>query len=175
MELLGAGNALSVAMAYEPQSDTLAHDGQLFSSSELATLHNICEQVIPQTDTPSAAALDVHGFVDNQLKHCHSADEQDRSRWVLQEIDGISEKRFQRPFAAASETQQLALLNDVEQAANGFHEGHKWSFKFVKNMIVFGFCTTEVGATKLLAYDPYPGGFKGSIPYASIGKAWFAS
>jgi hypothetical protein len=175
IELLGSGNAFSVAMAYEPQADTLAHDGQLFSASELATLHDICERVIPETETPSAAALDVHGFIDNQLKHCHSDDEQERSRWVLQEIDRQSEQRFQRPFAAASATQQLQLLNDVERAANGFHDGHKWSFKFVKNLVVFGYCTTEVGGTKLLAYDPFPGGFKGSVPYSSIGKAWLES
>ena len=65
------------------------------------------------------------------------------------------------------------MLTDLERPANGFDEEQKWDFKFLKQLIVFGYYTSEVGATRELGFDPYPGGFRGSVPYASVGKAWF--
>jgi len=37
---------------------------------------------------------------------------------------------------------------------------------------VFGYYTSQPGATKELTYLPLPGGFKGSVPLASVGSAY---
>ncbi|MDU0353713.1 hypothetical protein RS130_07055 [Paraglaciecola aquimarina] len=42
----------------------------------------------------------------------------------------------------------------------------------LKALIVFGYFTSEVGATQALNYQAVPGGFKGSIPCDENTKSW---
>jgi len=52
---LTSGNALAVAFDYKPQKDSAKKAGRLFSQVQMAMLADICEVILPKTDTPSAA------------------------------------------------------------------------------------------------------------------------
>lgn len=173
-QVAGAADALEVALAYRAAGDTLAADGRVFSREQLGVLREVCAQVIPATDTPGAAELDVHGFIDNQLFCCHGEAEQSEARAVMDALDRESRARHGAGFVEQDGARRLGLLKDLEQPTGGFGANDKQAFKLLKNLIVFGYFTTEVGATQELAYDPIPGGFKGSIPYTRIGRAWFS-
>jgi hypothetical protein len=170
-----AGNALEVALAWEPSGNTGASDGRVFPQPLLALLRAVCAQVIPTTDTPGAHELDVHGFVDNQLFHCADAGSQAAAVTLLEDIDAAAVRACGAGFAAAGAEEQLAVLTSLEQARGGFDADHRLAFKHLKNLIVFGYLTTETGATRTLAIDPFPGGFDGSVPYASVGRAWLGN
>jgi hypothetical protein len=171
-KMLG-GDAFGVAMAYQRRPDGVQGAGRLFTDGQMQILREVCQLVIPKTDTPGAADLDTHGFIDNQLVRCHRADEQLLTVKLLKLIDSSAHKQFKKSFIQSSEQQQLALLSSIENAKNGFLTDDAENFAFLKRLIVFGYFTTEVGATQELAYLPVPGGFKGSIPYSTINKAWF--
>ena len=173
VQVAGASNALEVAIGYEPVADTLAKDGRVFSRAQLAVLRDVCAQVIPATDTPGAAEVDVHGFIDNQLYCCHGESEQSGARAVLDALERESRARHGLGFADLDGERQLRLLTELEQSGNGFDDEDRRGFKLLKNLVVFGYFTSEVGATQELAYDPVPGSFQGSVPYARIGRAWF--
>lgn len=170
-ELVG-GNAISTALAYNPQSDSISHDGKIFTQADMLMLRDICTLVIPKTSTAGAAEVDTHGFIDNQLYHCHSTEDQQKVLSVLAKIDEVASQRHQQRFSGTNTEQQLALLTDLEKPDNGFDDDDRSQFKFLKSQIVFGYYTSEVGASQELAYLDIPGGFKGSIPYDSVGKAW---
>ena len=93
---------------------------------------------------------------------------------MLNRIDTAARDRHGEGFAKCSPEDQLTVLMDIEAVRPPFEEADRADFKELKNLVVFGFCTTEVGATQLLAWDPVPGGFQGSVPYADIGRAWFS-
>ena len=42
----------------------------------------------------------------------------------------------------------------------------------IKQMTVWGYFSSEVGATQALRYVPVPGRFEGCIPYNEGEKAW---
>ncbi len=170
-ELLG-GNAISTALAYTPRPDSTSQAGKIFSQADMLLLRDICATVIPKTETAGAAEVDTHGFIDNQLYHCYQPAEQQRVTSVLLKINQVALQRHQQPFSSTTAAQQLALLTDLEKPDNGFHHKDRTDFKFLKSQIVFGYYTSEVGASQELEYLATPGGFKGSIPYDSIGKAW---
>lgn len=183
LQVAGAPTAIDVALAYATSNASgpggsgpgRSGNGRVFSAARLALLHDICARTIPATDTPGAHELDVHGFIDNQLFHCHGVEEQDLARGLLDAIDAAAHEKYGSAFVDATGERQLALLTSLEQARDGFDRQYWQHFKFLKNMIVFGYLTTEIGATKVLAWDPYPGGFTGSIPYASVGKSWLGN
>ncbi len=171
-QLTVACQAIDVATSYTAKPDTLLVDGQLLGRDELLILRDICAQVIPATDTPGAVEVDCHGFIDNQLFHCHGETDQLKVRTVLASLDEQSKKRYSTGFDRCEAAQQLDLLSSLEAAENGFNDTQKWNFKFLKSLIVFGYYTSEVGASEELTYLPVPGGFKGSIPLDSVRSAW---
>ncbi|KXI28482.1 gluconate 2-dehydrogenase subunit 3 family protein [Paraglaciecola hydrolytica] len=169
--LLG-GNAISVAMAYTPQQDSTSKAGKLLSQAQLIQLKAICAQVIPKTETLGAAEVDVHGFIDNQLFHCHTTAEQQKVVTLLSNIDKESNAQYQHQFAALTATQQVELLTQIEMGGQSFKQQYRGDFKFLKSLICFGYYTSEVGASQELRYLAVPGGYKGSIPYKKSDADW---
>jgi hypothetical protein len=170
-ELLG-GNIISTALAYTQNPDSTNHAGKIFSQADMVLLRDICALVIPKTSTAGAAEVDTHGFIDNQLYHCYQTEDQQKVTSVLLKINRVALQRHKQRFSGTTTAQQLALLTDLEMPGNGFDDTDRSQFKFLKSQIVFGYYTSEVGASEELAYLAIPGGFKGSIPYDSVGKAW---
>jgi len=170
-QLLG-GNAIATALAYSPKTDSSSHPGKIFSQANMVLLRDICALVIPTTNTAGAAEVDTHGFIDNQLYYCYQPEDQQKVRSTLLKINKVALQRHQQHFSGATTEQQLTLLTDLEKPSNGFDNEDRSQFKFLKRQIVFGYYTSQVGASQELEYLAVPGGFKGSIPYQSVGKAW---
>ncbi|MFK7887328.1 MAG: gluconate 2-dehydrogenase subunit 3 family protein [Gammaproteobacteria bacterium] len=167
-ELVGCERAINVADNYEPSPDAAIAAGKTLNAVQLTTLRDVCVQTIPATDSPGAADVDVHGFIDNQLHHCHSDGQKNAVRAVLDTLN----ERAGGSFSAQTPADQLGLLEALEGARDGFSDDDRDQFKFTKSLIVFGYCTSEAGATQALRYLPYPGGFKGSIPADNTTRAW---
>ncbi|MEO0443507.1 MAG: gluconate 2-dehydrogenase subunit 3 family protein [Pseudomonadota bacterium] len=166
-----AGNSLSTALAYQPRKDSADHKGALLSASHMRLLHDICAVTLPRTDTPSAADVDCHGFIDHQLSTCHSTAEQQLTKDFLDALDARSRKTFNTAFVQLPREQQQQLLTQVERK-DGFNQAQYGAFKLIKWLMLFGYFTSEVGATQALAYQAVPGGFKGSIPAKADTKGW---
>ena len=169
---LTSGNALASAFAYQPKLNSANQTGKIFNQKQMQILANICEVVLPKTDTPSAAELDVHGFMDHQLFTCFSKTQQAQSIMILDRIDQQSHSLFSKSYSQLSFDQQTQLLVSLESVKIGFTLVDKEYFQTLKSLLVFGYFTTEVGATQVLSYQAIPGGFKGSIPYDSVGKSY---
>ena len=169
---LMAGNAQAVAAAYQRRESAPIRAGKVFSAHAMMVLEKVCELVIPATDTPSAADLDVHGFIDNQLFHCHREVEHAQAKFALEQIERAAQASQQVDFLACTLDRQLALLNAVDRGQVPFDQGATNGFLLLKGLIVFGYFTSEVGATRALRYQAIPGGYKGSIPYKSGDRSW---
>lgn len=163
---------MSSAMAFSPAKDSSNMNGKVFVKSEMQLLKAVCQVVIPRTDTPGAADVDCHGFVDHQLSNCFPEAIQKRGKKLLKRIDKSSNQRHKAEFTALSKQQQFRLLTDMELAQNGFTKKDRNHFKHLKGLIAFGYYTSEVGAKDELRYLPVPGGYKGSIKYTKNDGAW---
>ena len=166
------GNAIAVAMAYVPSSNRILTDGKIFNKADLILLKQICAIVIPNTDTLGAAEVDTHGFIDNQLFHCHTKGEQEKTLKLLTLINNTAKKSFSTLFVKLIDEQQFQLLTELDLGVKHFNQTQRNTFKMLKNLICIGYYTSEVGATQELRYDPLPGGFKGSIPYKKSDPSW---
>ncbi len=168
-ELLG-NNGLAVASSYSPNIGQNVEPGKIFSVKLMADLKAICQLVIPRTETLGAGDVDVHGFIDNQLFHCYEKAQQMKVENVLTELN----KQNEAGFVSLSKEQQMALLNRFDSQHKGIKNDLIDGFKLLKSLIVFGYYTSEEGASKELKYLAFPGPFKGSIPYESVGQGYGA-
>ena len=166
------GNAIAVAMAYVPNSADILTDGKIFKKAQLILLKQLCSIVIPNTETLGAAEIDTHGFIDNQLLHCHTKAEQEEVFKLLALINDTAKKSFSSLFIELSDEQQFQLLTELDLGKKRFNQTQRQTFKALKKLICIGYYTSEVGATQELRYEPLPGGFKGSIPYEKSDPAW---
>ena len=167
-----SGDALAVAFSYQPKSTSALQAGKLFTLKQMQILHDICAVVLPRTDTPSAAELDVHGFLDHQLSVCYDQENQQQALAIVDKINDQSKSHFSKTFIELTSSIQQDLLIALEAEKLGFTAQDKQAFKALKSLLVFGFFTTEIGATQALNYQAVPGGFKGSVAYSSLKKSW---
>ncbi len=172
-----SAQSLSVAMAHSLSSGNTmaaepASDGKIFTLNQLKLLRNICSIVIPKTDTLGAAEVNTHSFIDNQLFHCYDKTEQEKMTRLLNLIDDVAKQLFSRFFISLGEQQQFELLTELDLGKNNFDEKQRADFKSLKQLICFGYYTSEVGASKELRYLAVPGGYKGSIPYKKTDASW---
>ncbi|MBU3023249.1 gluconate 2-dehydrogenase subunit 3 family protein [Aestuariibacter sp. A3R04] len=134
------------------------------------TLAHIADHVIPRTDTPGARDVLCHHFVVHQLQHVYDKADYNKVEDLLTFLLEVGKDTSS--FPQISYDTQRKILVDLEQAASPFSDIHRDTFRLVKSLIVFGYYTSEPGATKELKYLAVPGGFKGSVPLDSVGSAF---
>lgn len=168
---LVSGMKLNQAFAYEMAPNSATKKGKTFSQPQMATLAKIARTILPKTDTPSGEDVDCHGFVDHQLAVCYDKQHRLEATEIVDDIERAAIDLYSQSFAQLVDSRRQEILQKLE-GLDGFDPEQKSQFKFVKQLIVFGFFTSEVGATQALRYLPVPGGFTGSIPYKQGDKAW---
>jgi len=162
---------VSSALAYVPNQNSTQRDGVLLTRSQLLSLKSIAQTIIPATDTPGAGDVDCHGFVDHQLVACHTAQQQNQVIEIIKDIDKAAQSLGATGFSTLNENHMHTILTRIE-ARQGFSDVQKDQFKFLKQLIVFGYFTSQVGATQALNYQAVPGGYRGSIPADDSTKSW---
>ncbi len=143
-----------------------------FTTSEGSIIENMVECILPRTDTPGALDAGVHAFIDKMMADFYQEKEQLAFRKALKRVDEDAKKDFGKNFTALSDEQQKELLKKYDEAVYSQTTGEPHFFRKIKELTILGFCTSEVGATEFLKYDPLPGDYKGCIPYSEVGKAW---
>ncbi len=151
---------------------TMPHVTKFFTPEQLQMTGEIADLIIPTTDTPGALAVNVHGFLDKYLAECVSKEQQQQFLNGLKKMNAVAEDKFHKTFLACTHKQHIQLLTAIEKTDLGFTADDKSFFTFFKSLTLFGYYTSEVGATQELAYLAIPGGYQGKFPFAKVGKAW---
>lgn len=163
---LSSSSLSALAAAVAPPTDMNRSKKTLLDNNQLALVRELGEMIIPTTDTPGAIAAGVHDFINHFAVYCASKEEQQTL------LDLLTRLNSDTPFLQRGKQQQIDLLNNMEQAKNGFTQVDRNNFKQFKALVLFGYYTSEIGATQELAYLAIPGGYKGNFKFKEIGKAW---
>jgi len=155
----------------------------------------IAEHIIPRTSTPGAKDAGVGPFIELMLKDCYKAQEQQNFLEGLADADAKAMKAHGKSFLATSSAEQVALLKSIEKETIEMMKnanvqqvkvgdnvdkevvsGKKLKgtpfWRLMKELTLFGYFTSEQGATKALDYVPIPGRYEGCIPLKPGQKAY---
>ncbi len=163
---LSASSLSALAAVVTPPTDMNRSKQTLLDNDQLALVRELGEMIIPTTDTPGAIAAGVHDFINHFTVYCATKDEQQNL------LDFLARLNNKTPFLQLGKQQQIDLLNNMEQAKHGFTQTDRNNFKQFKALVLFGYYTSEIGASQELAYLAIPGGYKGNFKFKEIGKAW---
>ncbi|MGH7577418.1 MAG: gluconate 2-dehydrogenase subunit 3 family protein [Longimicrobiales bacterium] len=136
---------------------------------QFQTVTEVSELILPETDTPGATSAGVNRFIDLIVDEWF--DDAERASFLagLADLDARSRTAFGGDFIEGSGEQQTALLAqlDAEMAALRASEPERAETLFfhrVKWLTLFGYYTSEPGATQELNWVAMPGAYRGCEP-----------
>ena len=141
----------------------------------------LSETIIPATDVPGARETGVADFIVKMIRDCTDRKEQNRFIAGLRAIQQYCLHEYGQPYEKCRAEDQEGVLMRWEQSGKpknglvGKVEARllgRSFFTLLKEYTVEGYCTSQAGATKGLAYLLIPGSYKGCIPLKPGQKAW---
>lgn len=145
-----------------------------FTTDQIDVLAEAAERIIPKTDTPGAKDAFVHRYIDEAVKNNYKEEDQEKFKDGIALFDVLSQEQFNKKFVEISDKEKDQILQRMVDASKNKNESGLVGqiFPQLKSLVVAGFFTSEIGATKVLIYDPIPGPFQGCIPFSDVGGVY---
>lgn len=145
-----------------------------FTERDVQILDELAETILPRTDTPGAKDAGVGEFMTVFVRDCYTPEEQALFHSGLPQLEARSQDLYQRGFLELSAEQREGMVRTLDQEAReqvvSGREPHY--FTLMKQLTLFGFFTSEKGATEVLRYIAIPGRYDGCAPYEEGQRAW---
>ncbi len=149
-----------------------------FWTTNIPLLDEVGETILPATaGSPGAKEAKIGDFMKAIVTDCYEKKDQDTFMGGVAKLNDASKKKFSKDFMTLSATEKHDLLVDLDKEAKDYNKTRKEGdpnhyFAMMKQLTVWGYFTSEPGATKALRYVAVPGKYEGCIPYKKGDKAW---
>lgn len=170
-----------IYLANAPDYNTTAVN--YFTPEQRKIVAAMAEVIIPRTETPGAIDARVPAFI--ELMAANWLNDEERTIFIagLQDIETRIPVEFGKTFNQLSAQQQLHIMEALEDAASDspWYEFGNVQREYisdapficqVKELTIWGFFTSEEGASQVLRYDPMPMYFDGNLPLAPEDSSW---
>ncbi len=156
---------------------------KLFSSEQRLLVAAISETILPATETPGAIDAGVPVFIENMVSGWLSAEERRVFLEGLQTVISLSTQKYKQSFLSLNESDKVAILEQLEKQAEDspwyefgnvmrdFVEGAPFICQ-IKELTIFGFFSSEIGAKEVLRHNPMPMTFDGEYALGKDDSTW---
>jgi len=135
-------------------------------------LDEVGETILPATDdSPGAKDAKIGDFMKVIVRDCYSPEEQEIFMTGLDKLNDFSKKKYNKVFVKLDSQEKHDLLLDLEKEAKESPDD-KHYYSMFKQLTVWGFMSSEAGATKAFRHVDVPGRYDACIPLEPGGKAW---
>jgi hypothetical protein len=149
--------------------------GTGFSKDDVGFLNEIGETIIPRTDTPGAKDANVGHMMAVMVADCYTESERQVFINGMKTLNTRCKDMFQKDFILLSKEEKITILSAQDNESkehNNNVDSVAHYFVLMKQLVLFSFFTSEIGATKVLRYVAVPGRYDGEYPYKPGDKAW---
>lgn len=139
---------------------------------QMATLAEMADTILPDTDVPGAKAAGVPDFIALVVESCFPADVRS-SFWAgLGAADQSCRVKNGKPFVECNGAERKALFTELQAAAKAAPNPDTTFWMQLKTLTLHGYFNSETGATRALAYDPVPGAWIADMETDGDTRAW---
>ena len=153
----------------------LGWEPTFFISDQAKLITRISDIILPETDTPSASSLGVPGFIESIVSKVMDGEEQFDFMSKMDVFEKECVASTGSPFNELTEEGQMAFVTEKHAEIEGKSlpsEERPFIWK-LKELVIAGYFTTEVGATQVLQYIQIPAEYKACISVEEAGgKTW---
>lgn len=191
---LSASTVAAVMQGCKPATTSLDWTPAFLDNDQAEALAEICERIIPTTNTPGAKEAMADRFIDVYLQDLATPEEQKEFGNGMAHLEKISQEVHGSKFAKLSAEQMDDVLsrlaggseytnkteaeiaaemaNEGEAAVNSGTGASGQFFNKLRQLTVAGYFTSEIGAKQALVFDEIPGDYMGCIDYSEVGGTW---
>ncbi|GAB3113943.1 lactose 3-dehydrogenase subunit gamma LacC [Pseudomaricurvus hydrocarbonicus] len=146
----------------------------VFTSDQAELIQVLAELIIPTTATPGAIGAGVPEFIGRLVATTFNDVHQQTFLDGLTAMNQATLKKFKTNLVAADDRQRSHIMDWLEDStfAQSSESPEFQAYKELKELTVFGYYTSEIGATQELQYAPVPGAYRGNLPLKEVGKTW---
>jgi hypothetical protein len=150
------------------------NDQPLISDADMHFLDEVGETILPETKrSPGAKAAHIGQFMRDIVTDCYEKKEQDVFVAGLTQLKESAVNKYKTDFMALDPSQRHELLAQIDADVRAKKDGEgPHYFRMFKELTLWGYFTSQPGATMALRYNPVPGRYLGCVPYTSGEKAW---
>jgi hypothetical protein len=145
---------------------------RFLDDNQLALVKRAVDIIIPSTDTPGAAEAGVHRFIDMMMADWANEGSRDTLTRAIADIEVSARQAFDQPFIELQKDQQQRLLETIDSDTRGKSDSQS-PFGMFKQLTIFGYYTSEIGASVELRFNPVPGAFTGCVPLEELDRSWY--
>ncbi len=140
------------------------------TADQALALSAAADRIMPPTNTPGAVAAGVPQFVDRTLAIWSTPVDVQKVTSGLNRMDADARAAHGKVFAALEPAQQDAILQVY--VAETKTQGWAHFFPVIRELVTWGYFTSQDGAHQALRYSPVPGPYRGCVPFREIGRGW---
>jgi hypothetical protein len=170
--LLGAvllvGGAVALTRFSRKEGGGPGVQGAAMDAEQYALLEQVCEVIIPTTDTPGAIVAGVPTFVRGMIEEWSSAESRAQIAEVLEGIEKLAWSRFGAAFLELLPGRRLEIVSAFDEERLGRQDPAYGKFK---HLVLVGYYQSEIGATQELRFELVPGAWRSCVPLTEIGRA----
>jgi hypothetical protein len=196
LAILAGGAAILPSCLKKPNDDTLTLKKIKLSDDQQKLVGDVCETIIPTTNTPGAKDIRVHLFVLKMLDDCYTKKDQEKFVAGLAEFDDMIKKKYGNAFADLSPQQRETCLTQLEKSTipvitttkviKPVGEGQKsieppkkkpdvpplaFCYQAIKQQTIFGYTNSQYFMTKQIVYELVPGRYNAHFPAKNLKNA----
>ena len=150
-----------------------AYEPEFFLVEDMPLLASLVTVLIPETDSPSAAAVGVHKQLDHMIAGLYTSEEKDAFQSNFSALKTYLNTAGEQAFLDLdTEAQEFVLQQLIRENSNST-KTERDTLLSIKNQSVSYYLNTAEIAKNHLNYLPVPGPFLPCVPLEELnGKAW---
>lgn len=158
-----AGMVLIPSCMSDKSKSSLLLKNIKISAEDEALMAELCETLLPKTNTPGAKDLSAHLFVLMMVDDCRKKEDQEKFIKGMEAFKKLSDQTINKDFLKADSSERKKLLHsiiakmDEENDLNAF-------FKMTKGLTIQAYSSSEFFLTKVQVYELVPGRYHGCVP-----------
>lgn len=149
-----------------------------FTNDLVVLLDDVGETIIPTTSSsPGARAARIGEFMKVIVTECYSPSEQKVFFDGISRLISLCNEKYRVDFISLTPEEKHEFLFDMDKQAkdherNRGDSGTEHFFTMLKQLTIWGYFSSEPGATQALRFVPIPGRYDGCIDYVQGEGAW---
>lgn len=163
---------------YGCKPDTLQLSTVEFTPNNITFLDEVGETILPATESsPGAKAAQIGEFMKVIVTDCYEAKDQEVFLAGIGTLNEEAKTKYGKGFLDLTAEQKTEYLTELDAAAKTYDETREDGasnhyFTLMKQLTLWGYFSSEVGATQALNYIETPGRWEGCTTYEKGDKAW---
>jgi hypothetical protein len=160
---VSAGMALVPSCMSDRSKSSLLLKNIAINADDEALMAELCEAILPKTNTPGAKDLSVHLYVLMMVDDCRKKEDQEKFIKGLDAFKKLSQQSINKDFTKADVSERKKLMDGIIATIDEENDLNVF-FKMTKGLTIQAFTSSEFFLTKVQVYELVPSRYHGCVP-----------